>query len=390
VRFSSLPFALPLRHPLATGAGVLHERAGELIRAEGEQERRRSDGRSDPETRRTSDPGPDTAPASPTAARAGGASRGLTGWGESTPVPGFAPPERFRAAALACARRDLEARRAGERLCDALARELGARARDRVPVNALLTAEAPDALATAARAAAAAGYRTLKLKIDGRVPERAFARVSAVRKASGPEIALRVDANRSLPDAAAALRLLRALAPLDLEYLEEPLAPPRSHPAPDPEAVRRLRAVGVPLAADESAADPDAARGLLASGTVDVLVLKPSVLGLGEALALAGIARRTGIRLVVTSALDGAVARAAALHLAAALPEPGGACGLATGDLLADDLAATPEVRDGHLAVPSGSGLGLEPDPAALARLVTGPEREIRPEPEGRPAGQRA
>jgi len=380
LKLSSLPFALPLRHPLATGAGVLRERAGELIRAEDEERRRGRDRECDP----------DTASGSPIATRGGETSRGLVGWGESTPVPGFASPGRFRAAAMTCARRDLEARRAGERLCDALARELGTRARDRVAVNALLTAEAPDALAAEARAAAAAGYRTVKLKIDGRDPERALARARAVRKASGPESALRVDANRSLPDEPGALRLLRALASLDLEYLEEPLAPPRARPAPDPEALRRLRASGVPLAADESAADPDAARGLLASRAVDVLVLKPSVLGLGEALALAGIARRVGVALAVTSALDGAVARAAALHLAAALPDPGLACGLATGGLLADDLAATPEVRDGHLAVPSGPGLGLEPDPAALARLRTGPERELGSEHEIRPGWQRA
>lgn len=380
MKFSSLPFALPLRHPLATGAGVLRDRAGELIRAENGERQRGSDRESDP----------DAVPEGSPATAAGSRGKVHVGWGESTPVSGFAPPERFRTAALACARRDLEARQAGERVCDALARELGTRARDRVPVNALLGAEAPNALAVEARAAAASGYRALKLKIDGRDPARALARVRTVRKAAGPGIALRVDANRSLPDEATALRLLRALAELDVEYLEEPLAPRHARPAPDAETLRRLRGAGVPLAADESAADPDAARSLLASRAIDVLVLKPSVLGLGEAVALAGLARRAGVRLVVTSALDGAVARAAALHLAAALPDPLLACGLATGELLAADLAAAPKVHDGHLAVPAGPGLGLEPDPVALARLRTGPERELDPDPEIHPGWQRA
>jgi len=373
VRFSSLPFALPLRHPLVTGAGVLRERVGELLRAEEGEGPRGSDREDDPGViagdvaEECTDP--------PSQGRGGV----HVGWGEASPFPGFAPPERFRTAALACALRDLAARRAGERLCDALARELGTRARDRVPVNALLAAEAPDAVTAEARSAAASGFRTLKLKIDGRDPERALARVRAARKAAGPGIALRVDANRSLPDEAAARPLLGALADLDVEYVEEPLGPSCSRTAPDAAVLRRLRGAGVPLAADESAADPDTARRLLGSRAVDVLVLKPSVLGLGEALELAGIARRKGVPLVVTSALDGAVARAAALHLAAALPDPLLACGLATGELLADDLAASLEVRDGDLAVPSGAGLGLDPDPAALARLRTGPEREIDP-----------
>src|SRR5262249_40044149 len=87
--------------------------------------------------------------------------------------------------------------------------------------------------------------------------------------------------------------------------------------------------------------------------------------------------RGADLRAYVTSGLDGALARAAALALAAALPEPLPACGLATGALLADDLACGPEPKDGELDVSSAPGLGLAPDPCALQALATGETREV-------------
>jgi L-alanine-DL-glutamate epimerase-like enolase superfamily enzyme len=71
----------------------------------------------------------------------------------------------------------------------------------------------------------------------------------------------------------------------------------------------------------------------------------------------------------VTTTLDAGVATAAALHLAATLPPPVPACGLATADLLEDTLIEDALVpKDGYLAVPSGPGLGIQVDAPALAR----------------------
>ena len=75
--------------------------------------------------------------------------------------------------------------------------------------------------------------------------------------------------------------------------------------------------------------------------------------------------------MVVTSFLDSAVGIASALHLAAALP-PGPAAGLATGDLLAEDLADLC-IGDGWIPLPRGAGLGVAPDASRLARCATGP-----------------
>ena len=64
----------------------------------------------------------------------------------------------------------------------------------------------------------------------------------------------------------------------------------------------------------------------------------------------------------MTTTIDGVVARLAALHVAAAVPDIG-ACGLATGDRLARDLAPDPtRVADGEMTVPQTDGLGPDAD----------------------------
>jgi len=80
----------------------------------------------------------------------------------------------------------------------------------------------------------------------------------------------------------------------------------------------------------------------------------------------------------VTSFIDSAVGLAAALALAAALPGPIPACGLATGALLARDLATLPPPKGGRLALPLGIGLGVEPDAAQLVAARRGEPIELR------------
>ena len=92
----------------------------------------------------------------------------------------------------------------------------------------------------------------------------------------------------------------------------------------------------MPVAADESirrADDPYRVRDLEAA---DVAVLK--VQPLGGVLACLRIAEDIGLPVVVSSALETSVGIAAGVALAAALPELPYACGLATVQLLVDDV----------------------------------------------------
>jgi len=82
--------------------------------------------------------------------------------------------------------------------------------------------------------------------------------------------------------------------------------------------------------------------------------------GVDRARQAALEAREAGVEPVVTTTIDAVVARTAALHLAASVPDLP-ACGLATADRLAEDLAPDPApVEDGRMAVPDAPGHGVE------------------------------
>lgn len=164
-----------------------------------------------------------------------------------------------------------------------------------------------------ARAALAAGYAALKLKIGAAPLADDLARVTAVRHVA-PAAALRVDANAAYdrPTAAAAAA---ALARLDVAWFEQPLA------AADLDGHRALRRFGVPIALDESLV----ARPALDPTLCDGVVIKPMFLGLGPARALIAEARAHRLAVCVTHALESAIGRRGALHLAAhAGPGPHG------------------------------------------------------------------
>jgi L-Ala-D/L-Glu epimerase len=238
----------------------------------------------------------------------------------------------------------------------ALARLLGASSVQAVPVNALLRGETAAEAAREAAAAVAAGFGTLKLKVGTGAPDFDVTRLKAVREAAGSSTRLRIDANGAWTEAEARVRLT-PLAKVGLEYVEQPVA------ASDITGLRRLRRL-LPVAADEALGLAGADTALLdgeEGPAADLLILKLPVLGgVLPALRLAARARARGVGAVVTSALDGSVARAAAGHLALAL---GGtfAHGLATGALLLEDPGAH-AVEAGALVLQDVPGLGIAPE----------------------------
>jgi L-alanine-DL-glutamate epimerase-like enolase superfamily enzyme len=226
-----------------------------------------------------------------------------------------------------------------------LARLLDPGALLEIPASALLAAQGMPELAREARDAAAEGFSTLKLKVG---LDDDFARAAVVRDAVGPAVKLRLDANGAWTREQA-LRLLGELSPLGIELCEQPTE----------DLVGLRDASPVPIAADEMVAgDPEAALA-----RAHAIVLKPMLLGgLLPALRLGRRARALGLRIIVTSSLEGAIGRAGAAHLAAALlalgPQP--AAGLATGRLLADDLCEdTLAPRRGVVHLANSPGLGL-------------------------------
>lgn len=264
-----------------------------------------------------------------------------------------APAARF---AVSLALSDLLAKQADKPLSTWLAkRHTGQTPAETVPVNATLPIEPVPAMADRAQAAVEAGFTTLKLKV-GTDHDEDLERVEAVRDAIGPEPAIRLDANQAWAPVQAIENILDHLDITPLEYVEQPVH------GPDHRALALVRStVPCPIAADEPVTGPEPAAELIELEAVDVLILKPMVIGgLDRTLDIAGLAAEAGLATVVTSTIDGAVARAGALHLAASLGPRDLACGLATADLLADDVVDHDErVEDGRMHVPDRSGHGL-------------------------------
>lgn len=219
-------------------------------------------------------------------------------------------------------------------------------------VPAVAAAAVPDVLARFDRC------RTAKVKVAeaGQVLRDDVARVRAVREAMGPEGRVRIDANGAW-NVDEAERALHALAEFDLEYAEQPCATVDELA----ELRRRVKYMGIPIAADESvrkAADPLA---VARAGAADLLVIKAQPLG-GVRRALEIVAE-AGLPAVVSSALDTSVGLSMGVALAAALPELDYDCGLGTASLFTADVADPPLVpRGGALEVGR-----VTPEPALLA-----------------------
>jgi L-Ala-D/L-Glu epimerase len=350
-RVELVPFAIPLRIPLTTSFGVIELRRGVLVVL----------------TDETGHVGLGEATPHPAAAPdafartendLGCAARWLTGADPSRMddlLRAAALLEPSAALAVDMALHDLVGVATGQSVVDLLG---GAR-RATVPTSALLRDGEDATCGRHAREVVTRGFTTAKIKL-GPDATAAVPRVEAVR-AAAPDLALRCDANGAW-DADTAIAVARRLAMLGVAWIEQPVA------AADVRGLRRVRRDGgLAVAADEAVTGVDAITRLAGAANVAVVKLV-QVGGLAAARATAAAARAHGMRVTATTGLETGVARAAALHLAAALPDPLEPCGLATASLLAGDLVLDASDDGPEMTVPARPGLGVRLDPAAIAR----------------------
>jgi O-succinylbenzoate synthase len=283
------------------------------------------------------------------------AARGVT----AEQVAGVLEPvrgHRMAKAALEMALLDAQLRARGE----SFGAYLGA-ARDRVPcgVSVGIMDSIPQLL-DAVAGYLEQGYLRVKLKIE---PGWDVAPVRAVRERFG-DIPLQVDANAAYTLADA--RTLARLDDFDLLLIEQPLAEEdiREHA----ELARLLR---TPICLDESIVSAKAAADAIALRAARVVNVKPGrVGGYLEARRVHDVCRAHGIAVWCGGMLETGVGRAANVALAA-LPGftlPGDTS--ASDRYYARDVTPPFVLDSGHLAVPTGPGLGVEPLPDALAEFT--------------------
>lgn len=236
--------------------------------------------------------------------------------------------------------------------------------RTSIAVNA--TVPAVDAAAVGEILGRFDGCRTAKIKVaePGQRLSDDVARVREVRTLMGPEGRIRIDANGAwnLDEAEHAIH---ALTEFDLEYVEQPCGTIEDLA----ELRRRVKYLGIPIAADESirkASDPLA---VARAGAADIVIIKAQPLG-GIRRALRIVAE-AGLPAVVSSALDTSIGLAMGATLAAALPDLDYDCGLGTAALLAADVT-DPALLPRNGALPVGR---VTPDLALLERHAAPDER---------------
>ena len=244
------------------------------------------------------------------------------------------------------------------KICDVPLHVLfGGAVHDHVRYYWYVAAGRQEEMAASARAGVAQGFDTLYLKV-GFEPGGTVADVAAVRDAVGPAPRLRVDANEAW-SVAEAVRAIRQLEPLRLEFVEQPVN------MYDPDGLGEVQErVSVPIAANQTSWDEFDTLDVLRRGLASVVVTDPHQLGgLGRFKKMAAIAEIAGTPVVKHSFGDLGVSTFAAAHVLATCPNAGLAHQTHY-QLLARDVVVggPPSFAEGALAVPVRPGIGVDLD----------------------------
>lgn len=234
--------------------------------------------------------------------------------------------------------------------------------RDRVEMAAYILAGDPGAAREAAQAYAARGHRSFKVKI-GMSEATDVALVRAVREAVGEAAPLRADVNGAWTPGTAK-RQLEKLRHFDLQYIEQPLEL-------DDLAGHALlrRTQPVPIALDESAYTLQDIGNIVRAEAADVVLLDPHEAGgLWPVVKQAAVCESVGIPVLLHSGGELGLSQAAYLHLAASIPNMTISLDTERAHLSGDVVREGFDLVEGCFAVPTGPGLGVTVEEAALER----------------------
>jgi muconate cycloisomerase len=227
-------------------------------------------------------------------------------------------------------------------------------------------------IAEARRAVEEFGIRVLCIKAAERRGWRQDVKnFEAVRRAVGDDVVIGVDPNTgwNLHDAISAVHALR---PFDLGYIEQPVA------RRDLEGMATIRreARGIPVMADEGLFTLTDAYAIARARAADAFCIKLyKIGGLTPARKIAAVAEATEILLNCGGlAVQSQLEAAAAAHFYTSTPAKrmlgAGEFVFGLNTIGPDPLVPQTEfvVRDGHVHVPTGPGLGIVLDEAALKK----------------------
>ena len=186
--------------------------------------------------------------------------------------------------------------------------------RKQIVTDITISVNDPEEMARDTLNAVERGYDTLKVKV-GVDPTLDVARLAAVRKAAGPNVCIRIDANQAWQPKEA-VRLLNQMQErgLDIEFVEQPV---KAH---DFEGLKYVTERSyVPVLADESVFSPADALTIMQMRAADLVNIKLMKCGgIYNALKIASAAEVCGVECMIGCMLEAKISVNAAVHLACA------------------------------------------------------------------------
>jgi len=251
---------------------------------------------------------------------------------------------------------------------------LGGKVRDVIPLSWSLPIVENEKVIEEAQQMVERGWRILKIKAGRPNPMDDVKTVRAVRQSVGDDISLRVDVNQAY-DTKTALRVLRAMEPYNLDFVEQPV-----HRENLDGMVEITRQSLIPIMADESV-KTITDLGIIAKNrgadAVSIYIIGHG--GPGNSKKMATIAQAFRIRGYVGGALESVIGASAGLHLAASSPAIDLGCEMTGQYLLKEDIGEDMiPMIDGGLVVPTLPGLGVTIDEDKLTRYREGPVERLQ------------
>lgn len=156
-----------------------------------------------------------------------------------------------------------------------------------------------------------AGFQAIKVKL-GEGKEIDVARIKAIRDGIGPALPLRIDANQGWPTATAAIAVLKALEPYNIQHCEEPI--PR-HRFMELHTVSA--ATSIPIMADESCGDHHDAERLIGLNACSLFNIKLGKSGgFLKAVQIVECAAVASVQLQIGGFMESRLGMTAGAHLA--------------------------------------------------------------------------